>query len=268
MELTKEFSRCLFASKTLREALRRLREIAGEDFKPAGPVIRKVATATEIWLTDDDDEFFGLYDAGFRDAWLTRTLVSGRKLAVTAYGSGTYGNIRTIVSVTAPARGEIQRVMSTFVDDAPDAYLGLPPRELPTIFIGHGGKSSAWRDLKDHLHEQHGYTIEAYETGARAGHTIRDILESMMKNSSFAVLVMTAEDEQESGSQRARQNVVHETGLFQGTLGFDRAIVVIEESVEPFSNLQGIHQLRFGAGGIKEIFGDVLATAEREFPRS
>ena len=45
----------------------------------------------------------------------------------------------------------------------------------PVIFIGHG-HSSAWRDVKDHLVEQHGYLVEAYETGARAGHTVRDIL--------------------------------------------------------------------------------------------
>jgi predicted nucleotide-binding protein len=120
--------------------------------------------------------------------------------------------------------------------------------------------------LKDHLHEQHGYELEAYETGARAGHTIRDILERMMDRSTFAILVLTAEDEQADGELRARQNVVHETGLFQGRLGFDRAIVAIEEGVEPFSNLQGIHQLRFNAGNIREIYGDVLATMRREFP--
>jgi predicted nucleotide-binding protein len=105
----------------------------------------------------------------------------------------------------------------------------------------------------------------AYETGARTGHTIRDILEQMMKASSFAVLVMTAEDVLADRTERARQNVVHEAGLFQGRLGFDRAIVAIEEGVEPFSNLQGIHQLRFSRGGIKEVYGDVLATLRREF---
>jgi hypothetical protein len=46
------------------------------------------------------------------------------------------------------------------------------------IFVGHG-RSQLWRDLKDHLQDKHGYTIEAYETGARSGHCIRDILEEM-----------------------------------------------------------------------------------------
>jgi predicted nucleotide-binding protein len=64
---------------------------------------------------------------------------------------------------------------------------------------------------------------------------------------------------------RARQNVVHETGLFQGRLGFSRAIVLVEEETELFSNLAGIRQIRFSKGKIKETFGDVLAVLRREF---
>ncbi len=105
----------------------------------------------------------------------------------------------------------------------------------------------------------------AYEVGARAGHTIRDILEEMLKSSSFAVLVMTGEDEGSDGERRARQNVIHELGLFQGRLGFARAIVLLEDGTEEFSNLHGIQQIRFGRGNIKETFGEVVATLRREF---
>jgi predicted nucleotide-binding protein len=140
----------------------------------------------------------------------------------------------------------------------------LPPPEPPVVFIGHG-RSPLWRDLKDHLHEKHGYEVVAYETGARAGHTIRDVLEDMVAKSSFALLVMTAEDEQADGNFRARQNVVHEAGLFQGRLGFARAILLLEERVEEFTNVQGVQYLRFSSGNIKEVFGDVLATLRREF---
>jgi len=88
----------------------------------------------------------------------------------------------------------------------------------------------------------------------------------MMKSSSFALLVMTGEDETAEGGFRARQNVVHEAGLFQGKLGFERAIVLLEEGVEEFSNIHGITQIRFKRGNIRETYGDVLATLRREFP--
>ena len=78
---------------------------------------------------------------------------------------------------------------------------------------------------------------------------------------------MTGEDETANGKPRARQNVIHETGLFQGRLGFNRAIMLLEEGVEEFSNIQGIEQIRFNRGNIKETFGDILATLRREFPK-
>jgi predicted nucleotide-binding protein len=139
-----------------------------------------------------------------------------------------------------------------------------PPPEPATIFIGHG-HSRAWKDLKALLDEQLGYRVEAYETGARAGHTIRDHIESMPSKSSFAILVTTAEDTWQEGTSRTREQVIHDVGLFQGRLGFDRAIVAIENGVEPFSHLQGIHQLQFRRGNIREIYGEVLATLRREF---
>lgn len=126
-------------------------------------------------------------------------------------------------------------------------------------------ESGQWKELKDHLHEQHGYEVEAYETGARAGHEIRDVLEEMLGKVSFAVLVMTGEDGVECGMMRARQNVVHELGLFQGRLGFTKAIVLLEENTEEFSNLHGVHQIRYRKGNIRETFGDVIATLRREF---
>ena len=94
---------------------------------------------------------------------------------------------------------------------------------------------------------------------------MRDILDSMSEDSSMALLVLTGEDKTQEGLMRARQNVIHECGLFQGRLGFDRAILLVEKGVELASNFDGIQQLRFNKGRIQEVFGDVIATIRREF---
>ncbi|WP_131194085.1 TIR domain-containing protein [Lichenihabitans psoromatis] len=132
------------------------------------------------------------------------------------------------------------------------------------VFIGHGG-SRLWRDLKDHLQDQHGVKVTAYETGARAGFTIQEVLADLSARASLALLVHTGEDTDQRGHIHARENVVHETGLFQGKLGFRRAIVILEEGTTEFSNIAGLQQIRFQKGNIREIFGEVLAVLRREF---
>jgi predicted nucleotide-binding protein len=117
------------------------------------------------------------------------------------------------------------------------------------------------------LREKHEYDVVTFETGARAGHNVRDILEEMLDQSSLAFLVLTGEDETADARLRARQNVIHETGLFQGRLGFPKAIVLLEKGVEEFSNNAGIQHISFDKGHIEEIFGDVVATVSREMKR-
>lgn len=213
----------------------------------------------ESFEWDDEREFF----ADYRKPHDTSTIrKSDAQISITINYTK---NLETTVVVQAKTRGEIENVFEVFEENYQQSIVpNYKETKAPIIFIGHG-RSLLWRDLKDHLADKHGYKIEAYETGARAGHTIRDILDEMANKSSFAILVMTGEDEDKEGKLKARPNVIHEIGLFQGRLGFSRAIVLLEEETEEFSNLFGIQQLRFSKRNIKEVFGDVLATLKREF---
>ena len=90
----------------------------------------------------------------------------------------------------------------------------------------------------------------------------------MLDTSSFALLLLTAEDVHANGEMHARENVIHELGLYQGRrgrLGFLRAIALVEDGVREFSNILGINQIRFPKGMVRSTFGDVLATVQREF---
>lgn len=51
---------------------------------------------------------------------------------------------------------------------------------------------------------------------------------------------MTGEDQTIDNKRLARQNVVHEAGLFQAKLGFENVVLLKEVGVEQFSNAQGI----------------------------
>lgn len=230
----------------------------------------------ERWSYDSVDEFLAHYRGcpSRAELELNPHLFSGLRISADRArqvlpGTNLLGwGWRTTVIVTAKDRSMIESLFAVFESNLADSQKVPVPKDedqiRPIVFIGHG-RSGLWRELKDHLQDLHGYTIEAFETGARAGHTVRDVLEDLLNRASFAILVLTAEDELVDGTVRARQNVIHEAGLFQGKLGFPRAILLLEDGCEEFSNVQGVQQLRFKPGNIREVFGDVLATLRREF---
>lgn len=131
------------------------------------------------------------------------------------------------------------------------------------IFIGHGG-SFVWRDLKDFLQERLRLPWDEFNRGPVAGMANTERLSQMLDDAAMAFLVMTAEDEQKDMKMNARLNVVHEAGLFQGRLGFRKAIVLLEEGCEEFSNIQGLIQIRFPKGDISARFEKIREILERE----
>ncbi len=131
------------------------------------------------------------------------------------------------------------------------------------IFIGHG-RSQVWRELKDFIEDRLHLPVDEFNRVPVAGVTNVARLSEMIDAAVFALLVMTGEDEQPNGQLRARMNVVHEAGLFQGRLGFARAIVLLEEGCEEFSNISGLGQIRFPQGNIKSAFEEIREVLERE----
>ncbi len=105
---------------------------------------------------------------------------------------------------------------------------------------------------------------EEFNRVSAAGLANTERLSEMLDNAAMAFLVMTAEDEQKDGKMNARLNVVHEAGLFQGRLGFRKAIVLLEEGCEEFSNIHGLGQIRFPKGDIGARFEKIREVLERE----
>ncbi len=131
------------------------------------------------------------------------------------------------------------------------------------VFIGHG-RSSVWKDLKDFIQDRMHLQWDEFNRVPVAGITNIARLSQMLDEAAIAFLIMTAEDEQADGRQHARQNVIHEAGLFQGRLGFERAIILLEEGCEEFSNIQGLGEIRFPKGNISAVFEDIRRVLERE----
>lgn len=131
------------------------------------------------------------------------------------------------------------------------------------IFIGHG-HSLQWRVLKDYLQDVHGLPWDEFNRVPAAGMSTKERLEQMLRTSTMAFLIFTAEDERESNVFHARENVIHEAGLFQGKLSFERAIILLEESCTGFSNIDGLTVIKFPPDNISASFEEVRLVLQRE----
>jgi predicted nucleotide-binding protein len=133
----------------------------------------------------------------------------------------------------------------------------------PSVFIGHG-RSPLWARVQLFLENDLKIKTVSYESESRAGDSIVPILERMLSEATFAVLILTAEDATTEGAKRARQNVIHEAGLFQGRLGFKKAILLRQEGLEDFSNVAGLQYIPFSDDRIEQTFYELQRVLKRE----
>jgi predicted nucleotide-binding protein len=133
----------------------------------------------------------------------------------------------------------------------------------PVVFIGHG-HSPLWRELKDYIENDLGIETLYFEQSSRVGEHMVQILEGFADGAACAIIVLTQDDEQADGRERARQNAVHEVGYFQGKLGFKRVAMLIQREVEEFSNVAGIIPIYFDDRNIKATFPELMRWLRRE----
>ena len=141
--------------------------------------------------------------------------------------------------------------------------MSFAPRKVGKVFIGHG-RSLLWRELKDFLSDRLGLGWDEFNREAVAGFTTFERLSQMLSEAEFAFLIITAEDEHMDQALHARENVIHEVGLFQGRLGPKRAIILLEEGCKEFSNIVGLSQIHFPEGRISAVFEEIRRVLERE----
>jgi hypothetical protein len=135
------------------------------------------------------------------------------------------------------------------------------------IFIGHG-RSLVWLQLKNFLADRLHLDCDEFNAVSVAGRATVARLQEMLEGAWFAFLVMTGEDLHADGAAHARDNVVHEAGLFQGRLGFERAIVLLENGCAEFSNIHGLTTIRFPKGDVSPAFEEIRRVLERETARA
>lgn len=234
------------------------------DFQDAAAIMR-LLTVDDL-MTDIGNHLVRVHSRRQEELWLITCLLGG------AFTGGEDASARLrphlkalgqrlqlrIQVIDACLRDKSLQHLRDWVSGAEDSN-----SERKCVFIGHG-RSPAWRDLKDLISERLGLQYVEFNSVPSAGVATKERLEEMMSQSSFAFLVMTGEDSHEDGSHHARENVIHEIGLFQGKLGFKRALILLEDGCEEFSNVAGIGQIRFPRGNLLANSEEIRRALERE----
>lgn len=132
------------------------------------------------------------------------------------------------------------------------------------IFITHG-RSGDWREVRDYVQREIGIEILELAQEPFQGRTILQKLDDESSKCGYAVIVMTGDDRL-GDEVRARENVIHEIGFFQGRYGFDRVCLLYEEGVNIPSNMHGLGYVHFPRGVVKAGFADLRKEIEAAFP--
>jgi predicted nucleotide-binding protein len=72
-----------------------------------------------------------------------------------------------------------------------------------------------------------------------------------------AIIVMSGDDTTDKGEIRARENVMHEVGFFQGKIGIRNVIILHEKGVNIPTNISGLVYHPYPKDAIKATYVDI-----------
>ncbi|MEQ4305638.1 PfkB family carbohydrate kinase [Plantactinospora sp. B6F1] len=121
------------------------------------------------------------------------------------------------------------------------------------VFIAHGAHPE-WLAVQRFIEERFELPVYSFESGSWGGRQVTEALADYLERCGFAICVLTAEDFTGDGRRLARQNVVHEVGLFQGRHGFDRVMVLAEEGCDFVPQAAQPYTISFPRNGISRTF--------------
>jgi hypothetical protein len=122
------------------------------------------------------------------------------------------------------------------------------------VFVSHG-RAPAWREVQAYIEKDLGLQTVELAQEPNQGRTVLTKLSEVSDQFDSAVIVMTADDLDASGQARARENVIHEIGFFQGKYGLARICLLHEEGTSIPSNIHGLVYAPFPHDLVSTSFG-------------
>lgn len=109
--------------------------------------------------------------------------------------------------------------------------------------------------MQAYIEKDLGYRSIELAQQPNLGRTVLQKLDDESRKCYLAIIVMTGDDQFDDGDLRARENVLHEIGFFQGKLGLEKIILLHEEGVNIPSNIHGLVYIPFPKEIVEATFG-------------
>jgi len=139
-----------------------------------------------------------------------------------------------------------------------NSELAAPTSSAPSkVFITHG-RANDWNEVQSFIERDLKLPTLELAQEANRGRTILQKLDEESSECSFAVIVMTGDDQDSDGNSRARENVMHEIGYFQGKFGLSAVCLLHEEGTSIPSNIHGLVYIPFPKRYVSATFGTLM----------
>ena len=213
---------------------------------------RLIAMRSRSYLPDDLLEFFRRYSA-IRNQLIEKmpdlySDLPERPLPSGSLTHASFGLLLSDMEYILEVRANSELKFDVGIEVRGSA--GSPAR----VFISHG-RSSDWREVQSHIEKDVNIATLELAQEPNKGRTVLQKLNEESGKCSFAVVVMTGDDDLGIGAPRARENVMHEIGFFQAKYGLANVCLLHEEGTNIPSNIHGLVYVPFPKRLVSATFG-------------
>lgn len=172
-----------------------------------------------------------------------------------------------MISVVSKAFGEgiytfLDKNDCDFMEQLSDCIWEVERKMNDRIFISYGHNELLKLKLKEFIRDRLKRKTIILDELPNSGLTIVEKLEKASSYCNCAIVLLTKDDELVDGGMRARQNVIHEVGFFQGKYGRNKVILLCEKGVDLFSNISGIMRIEFEANYFEAVYDSIRMELE------
>jgi sugar/nucleoside kinase (ribokinase family) len=167
------------------------------------------------------------------------------------------------------ARYKIRQPFDSVFPDLGQGFLQQTNTEVdarvsaPGVFLVHD-ESPYFEEVSNFIANDCNLPLFDINVANVGGDDIMDAVGDGMAYCSFAICLLSMNEEMSNGRMRADQNIVYQAGVFQGRYGFGRVALLAEEGCDTFSNIAGLMRLDFPASNIDSSFIELRRMLRRE----